>query len=153
MSKQRLFLIVLGFFGMHQAFGQNYIGDAKEIQHILKNVKKFSEYVMAGDHENIGNAYTEDAKIFPNGKPIIEGKEEIINYWKTPEGYSTPYHKITPQEIKIMGDEAYDYGLYEGRSQNPNGEESSWKGKYVIVWKKINGDWKVYLDIWNGIRD
>ncbi len=23
------------------------------------------------------------------------------------------------------------------------------KGKYVVVWKKQNGNWKMYRDIWN----
>ena len=151
MKRQNLPLLTLFYIilGSTQTFSQNYIGDEKEIQAILKNVKNFSKYVMAGEHEKIGAAYTEDAKIFPNGRPIIEGKKAITEYWKAPKGYTTPYHKVIPSEIKIIGDEAHDYGLYEGRSKNPKGEENSWKGKYVIVWKKINGEWKIYLDIWN----
>jgi len=23
------------------------------------------------------------------------------------------------------------------------------KGKYVVVWKPVNGEWKLYRDIWN----
>ena len=34
--------------------------------------------------------------------------------------------KVTPEEIKIIGNEAYDYGYYEGRSIGGDGKESSW---------------------------
>ena len=61
------------------------------------------------------------------------------------------FHKITPKEIKVVGNEAYDYGYYEGTTLRANGSESNWKGKYVIIWKKVAGEWKIYLDIWNRI--
>lgn len=125
--------------------------DEKEIIH--SKIKEFSEHVMAGDHEAIGNMYTEDAKIFPSNLDIIEGREAVTDYWYNPSSYTTSYHKVTPEELKIWGDEAYDYGYYEGRSMDSLGNESPWKGKYVIIWKKEDNDWKVHLDIWNRIAD
>ena len=132
--------------------GQKYIGKDKDIQQILKNIQKFSEHVMASDYEMISQSYTEDGKIFPNNREIIEGRTDVKGYWVLPEGMSISYHKITPVEIKIKGKEAYDYGYYEGTTKRENGEETSWKGKYVIVWKKVGKDWKMYLDIWNSIK-
>ncbi|MEO0584930.1 MAG: nuclear transport factor 2 family protein [Bacteroidota bacterium] len=66
-----------------------------------------------------------------------------------PEGVAITYHKVTPEEIKIIGDEAYDYGYYEGKTKSAERGESSWGGKYVIIWRKVEGEWKIYLDIWN----
>ncbi|MEO0472859.1 MAG: DUF4440 domain-containing protein, partial [Bacteroidota bacterium] len=137
----------------HCSFAQTYTGDEAEIEKILANVAQFSKYVMAGDQESIAAAYTADGKIFPNTIDIIEGTEGLAKYWTRSEGYETTFHKITPREIKIIGDEAYDYGYYEGKSKGPDGVEKSWRGKYVIVWKKVADDWKIYLDIWNSIRD
>lgn len=136
-----------------QGFSQTYIGDEKEIENILANIENFSKYIMASDYRQIGNSYTEDAKIFPNNRDIIVGRKAITDYWRLPEGVQTSYHKVTPGEIKINNDEAYDYGYYEGTTRRANGEEVPWKGKYVIVWKKIDGDWKIYLDIWNRIAN
>ena len=108
---------------------------------------------MRSDYHSIGKAYTVDAKIFPNNMDIIQGREEIIKYWTLPEGLRTKYHKIIPEEIKIIGNEAYDYGYYEGTTLRSDGTESNWKGKYVVVWRKIDREWKMYLDIWNRIKD
>lgn len=145
--------IIVLFFTLNQAIGQTYTGDQKEINKILKNAENFSKYIVAADYDKITAAYTKDGKIFPNNKEIIEGHELIRKYWVLPEGYQTLSHKVTPSEIKIIGDEAYDYGHYKGSSKGPDGREVSWKGKYVIVWKKVDGDWKMYLDIWNSIQD
>ena len=132
---------------------QNYTGNHEDIDMILSNIKDFSISVMSSDYQSIGMAYTVDAKIFPNNMDIIHGREAIIEYWTLPEGLKTKYHKITPEEIKILGIEAYDYGYYEGTTLRSDGTESNWKGKYLIIWRKINQEWKIFLDIWNRIKD
>ncbi|PCJ98842.1 MAG: DUF4440 domain-containing protein [Flavobacteriaceae bacterium] len=140
--------IVLLFF-CTTGFSQNYIGEEKEIDIILENSRKFSTYVVSANYDMIGESYTNDAKIFPQNSRIIEGKDSILNYWRLPDGVRTVHHKLMPEEIKIMGKEAYDYGYYEGITKTANGKERTWKGKYVVVWRKEGGHWKMYLDIWN----
>ncbi len=125
----------------------------KEVGAIKEQVRKFSEFLMNNQRSEVVKMYTADAKIFPNNTDILEGTE-LSNYWNPPgeRSWKTTYHKVTPVEIKVIGNEAYDYGYYEGTSSNGN-EESNWKGKYVIVWKKVRGEWKIYLDIWNSIKE
>ncbi len=146
-----LIITVIALTTLSPLNAQNLNGDKEDIQTILKNTEDFSKYVMASDYEMIEASYTNDAKIFPNNTKILEG-EDIIKYWTLPEGISTSYHKITQTEITIVGDTAYDYGYYEGKTKHKDGRISSWKGKYVIVWKKIDGNWKMYLDIWNSVK-
>jgi len=141
----------LVFGGFLNLKAQDYNGPEEDIELILENIKAFSKNVMASDAEGIGQAYSLDAKIFPNNVDIIMGRAAITEYWTFDNGRKIPYHKIIPMEITVMGDKAYDYGYYEGRSLDANGEEHSWKGKYVIVWKKVDGEWFIYLDIWNRI--
>lgn len=150
MEKHQLFfaLLLLPFLTIS---AQTYLGKQKDIDQILKNISKFSEYVVAADYDNIAASYTEDGKIFPNRREIIGGTADIRKYWVLPEGVRTVAHKITPVEIRVRGKEAYDYGYYEGTTRRPNGEEVSWRGKYVIIWRKVRKEWKIYLDIWNSI--
>ncbi|MBC2846031.1 YybH family protein [Winogradskyella flava] len=146
-----LIFVLIALLGFNYSQAQTLNGNQKDIQTILKNTKSFSEYVMASDYEKIASSYTKDAKIFPNNTQILEG-EDIINYWTLPEGISTSYHKITQTEITIVEDTAYDYGYYEGKTKHKDGRMSSWKGKYVIVWKKVDSKWKMHLDIWNSVK-
>ncbi len=146
-------LVILAFtvINFSYAQAQTLNGNKEDIQTILKNTEDFSKYVMASDYEKISASYTKDAKIFPNNTKILEG-EDIVRYWTLPEGISTSFHKITQTEISVVENMAYDYGYYEGKTKHKDGNISSWKGKYVIVWKKVEGQWKMYLDIWNGVK-
>jgi ketosteroid isomerase-like protein len=128
-------------------------GQHKEKQKILDAIQNFSKAYINGDYNAIANSYTMDGKIFPNNTSIIEGREAIKKQWILPENTKILNHKIEPKEIKFIGDYAYDYGYYHGSTKNPNGSIANWKGKYVIVWKKEEGNWKIYLDIWNKVAD
>lgn len=146
---KNLIFIILTIASISHLQSQTLNGNKEDIQTILKNTLDFSKSVMDSDYKKIADSYTKDAKIFPNKNNILEG-EDIIDYWTLPEGISTTYHKITQTEISIIDNTAYDYGYYEGKTKHKDGHISSWKGKYVIVWKKVDGgDWKMYLDIWN----
>ena len=128
------------------------VSGQSEEQKILDQAKKFSEYLMTDEKEKVVAMYTADAKIFPGDRDILEGND-LEDYWnpETPSSWQISFHKITHLEVKVWGDEAYDYGYYEGISTN--GEQTAnWKGKYVIIWRKEGGEWKIYLDIWNRIK-
>lgn len=123
---------------------------------IRRNMRLFSKALVEGDYDTVIDAYTADGKIFPNNAPIMEGEADLRAYWIPPADRKskTSYHKLMPEEIRIMGNEAYDYGYYEGKTKNTDGSETSWKGKYVVIWKEVEADvWKMYLDIWNRVRE
>lgn len=150
--KNASFVCLLFFcFFTTTALAQKFEGKQKDIDQILENISVFSQHIMNSDYDKIAEAYTSDAKIFPGNQEILSGRERIKKYWVLPEGVSTSHHKIMPEEIKIIKNHAYDYGYYEGKTKRKDGSEVSWKGKYVIVWKKEKGQWKMLLDIWNRI--
>lgn len=133
------------------AIAQTLNGDKTEIDKILKNIHSFSQYYMNAEYQKLAECYTIDGKIFPNNADIIKGTEAIKKRWILPENVKVLLHKVTPLEITIENDSAYDYGYYEGETLRADGTKTKFKGKYVIVWKKINDDWKIYLDIWNNL--
>lgn len=122
-----------------------------DLSKINANITAFSAALMAGDTLAVNNAYTSDGKILPNGSPIL-ADESLREYWNKGIRNGQIYfnHKVTPSEIKIIGDHAYDYGYYEGESGKGD-KRSKWKGKYIIIWRKLGTDWKIYLDIWNSV--
>lgn len=144
-----LFLFVFGMTTLISA--QTFHGPESEMAIIKKNIASFSQFYINGETDKLTNCYTTDGKIFPNGTDIIAGHAAIKKKWTLPQGVKILRHKITPEEIRIVDNYAYDYGYYAGATLRRNGSESSWQGKYVIVWKKIKEDWKIYLDIWNDI--
>ncbi len=142
---------LLLFFSIH-FFGQEYSGKGEDVSMILQNIKNFSEAYMEEDFNKLASFYCEDGKIFPDGVDIIEGYAAIEARWTLPKGVDIISHKVTPKEINVLENYAYDYGYYQGSSSNKKKEISEFKGKYVIVWKKVDNNWKIYLDIWNKIK-
>ena len=132
--------------------GKKEMGTEMEREAIIAASNNFSKAFMAKDIEGMMAIYTEDAKIFPNNLEILAG-EDLKNYW-TPKNGSPKavHHKISSEHIKFFGDYAHDYGYYEGKTERDDGSISEWKGKYLVVWKKENGEWKMHLDIWNPIK-
>ncbi len=130
---------------------QKYQGNQKDIDIILTNIDSFSHFYMSGQYKKLSECYSSSGKIFPSGSDIIEGTENIEKKWIVQDDIKIIRHIISPIEIKILDDHAYDYGYYEGTTLLANGTTTSWKGKYIIIWRKEGEDWKIYLDIWNRI--
>jgi ketosteroid isomerase-like protein len=126
-------------------------GQEAEKAEIEKQTRNFSAAYVAADYDSLAGFYTEDGKIFPNNARIIEGRQAIKAQWILPEGTEVLQHQIIPSAVTIVGDYAHDYGYFEGSSKNAKGDVANWKGKYVVIWKKVAGDWKIYLDIWNRV--
>ncbi|MCA0154388.1 YybH family protein [Winogradskyella vincentii] len=127
--------------------------DNSDLGIIKNNIAAFSKAYMNDDIASLVDMYTDDGKIMPNNRKILAGKSALSSYWNLPEGVKILNHKVTPTEINIQNDIAYDFGYYEGTTLTKEQQEVSWKGKYVIIWKKIGNDWKIYLDIWNNVAE
>tara|TARA_R110002073_G_scaffold72537_1_gene177641 strand:- start:672306 stop:672761 length:456 start_codon:yes stop_codon:yes gene_type:complete len=142
---------ILLLFFISSLYAQEYSGKGVDINIILKNVSGFSKAYMDGNFDALTNFYSSDAKIFPDETDIISGHAAIKKRWTLPKGVKILSHKIYPKEINVINVNAYDYGYYAVTSSDENGNVSSSRGKYVIVWKKVKDDWKIYLDIWNTV--
>lgn len=143
--------VFLFFILISNLQAQEYSGNGADINIILENINEFSKAYVNADYDKLTNLYCTDGKIFPAGADIIVGHQAIKKRWILPKGESIQFHKVSPREIKIIDNYAYDYGYYKGASTSKKGETNSFYGKYVIVWRKEGNDWKIYLDIWNRI--
>ncbi len=128
-------------------------GNEDEKRYIREASKKFSEAFIEQDFEAMANSYTMDAKLIPLGTPIVEGREAIKQRWILGKDTKVLSHSMDDTEITVLGDQAYDYGYYKGTSKKGDEPISEWKGKYVVVWKKEEGSWRMYIDIWNRLKD
>lgn len=150
--KLLLSLLICFSLSINMSKAQTYVGPKEDIDAILRNIKNFSQYYIAGDLASLVDSYTSDAKIFPTGSEILAGREAIEKYWRPNPQSKKLHHLLTPIEIIVDGDRATDYGYYEGSTQYKDNPPSDFRGKYLIVWKKIDGVWKIDLDIWNKIN-
>jgi ketosteroid isomerase-like protein len=87
--------------------------------------------------------------ILPPNRDIIKGKDAISSYWSFGKDFKQLYHRTIADSIIITGNYAFDCGYWYSEAKRGNNSGPLYSGKYLIVWEKRNGLWKMYQDIWN----
>jgi uncharacterized protein (TIGR02246 family) len=112
--------------------------------------RQFSAAYVRGDAPAMAALYTVDGVIFPDRSDAIGGRDSIQTYWTLRPGNRVTRHVATPTHIRVEGDVAYDYGIFEVSGENGGQPWGPSTGKYVIVWRREpGGPWRIHLDIWN----
>ncbi|MGE5164247.1 MAG: YybH family protein [Sphingobacteriales bacterium] len=108
---------------------------------------KWMELFKKGDFEGIAQLYTVDAMAFPPGSAMVRGRAAIGAMWKgMAEQASSP--NVTTLEVKRLGPSAVrEIGTFTLTTKGPSPKEVS--GKYLVVWERVRGQWKLAADIWN----
>jgi ketosteroid isomerase-like protein len=137
-------VVTLIFLAMQEclSFGQGI--SAREA--ILAANKKFEEAHLKGDAETIAGQYTEDGQLLWEDRPIITGKKAIEEEWRKDMGGPGRKATITNLEIEEHGDWAFETS--EFLVTGPDGERV-YDGKYICIWKRVKGEWKIHRDIGN----
>jgi ketosteroid isomerase-like protein len=109
--------------------------------------------LQKSDTDKIISFFNTDAVAMKPNTPISIGlqairKERESSFTDTTMLYKTYSSKIDTIEVSASGDLAYVRGTDRITTKIPNGLVDD-MGKWVDIWKKINGEWKVVVNIWN----
>lgn len=114
--------------------------------HITKMNESYSERFITKDSDYFLQRYCRDATIMCPGVPAVTGLDSIIKFFYG-DGTNTDT-KIELPIGSIYGSE--DLVVEEGTYNFPDGKGGSLdKGKFIALWKKEDGQWKLYREIWN----
>lgn len=107
---------------------------------------KFSEKIKSGDSAWVASQYGADAEILLDKSEPIKGKD-ILSMWGGV--CRSGMNDWTFTTTDLQGDE--NFLIETGKYEIKDGKQKVVDvGKYVVVWKKQNGEWKLYRDIGNG---
>lgn len=98
-----------------------------------------------GDAAAVAATYTADAQMFPANSDVVSGRAAIQALWG--EWIKAGVSKLTlePVEVEGMGDTAYEVGKYTLPGDDGKLLDA---GKYIVIWKRQQGAWKLHRDIW-----
>lgn len=108
---------------------------------------------IAKDIPTIVSFYAEDAIEMASNTPMIQGKDAIRQWyeaWLTPAGVGMTF-ETADIALASSGDMAVERGTYRFTQDSPRGRTED-VGKYVTVWKKVDGKWQVAIDTANSDR-
>jgi uncharacterized protein (TIGR02246 family) len=106
---------------------------------------------MVADHDTAGivDMYADDGRLMGPGEAAAVGHDAIHQGWTAMLGL--PSVTFGPDVIRVSasGDLAYDIG--HGTIELPveGGGTRKAEGKYLVVWVKRDGHWKVMADMFN----
>ncbi|HEX6324805.1 MAG TPA: DUF4440 domain-containing protein [Vicinamibacterales bacterium] len=109
------------------------------------NKKHFIDAAPKGDATLIAGVYTEDAVAYPANSDAVKGRAALQAMWKSVlESGITGFDLVTG-EVETAGDMAWETGTYAMTLKDGTVAD---RGKYVVIWTRVNGEWKIHRDIW-----
>jgi uncharacterized protein (TIGR02246 family) len=106
----------------------------------------FERNFASGDAGGIASLYTSDGMLLPAGTGIQKGTNAIQNFWQMVMDMGIKAARLETLEVEQVGETAIEMGQYE--LSGADGQRID-QGKYVIIWKRQVGQWKLHKDIWN----
>lgn len=123
-----------------------------EIQWVLPQeaIAQANQQFMAafnqGNAGGVAGCYTEEAQILPANVGSIAGRDNIQGFWQAVMDMGIKTARLETVELDAVGGETVievgKYTLLGGQEQVLDA------GKYLVVWKTEQGQWKLHRDIW-----
>jgi uncharacterized protein (TIGR02246 family) len=124
---------------------------ASDEKAIRELAARWQQALLARDAETQASMFADDGVSYHDGREPLVGPAAILA-WEKSAVVSHPKAKITSttKELRIAaaGDMAIQAGEGELTDLGENGEDHTVrKQRFVTVWKKVDGKWKVAHDI------
>jgi ketosteroid isomerase-like protein len=131
---------------------------------------------QAGNKLGVAEFYADDGYLLSGNRIAAQGRQAINNYWTDFRGNPVSwdlttiaigknFDTITDHErwkeisasiplwedfdIELPSDVIYHFGQSNLSFTRANEEETTSKVDFLLVWKKVNGAYKIYLDSYN----
>ena len=107
--------------------------------------KAFMAAVEKGDAAGVAACYTADAKVMPPNMEAVAGTKDITAMF---QALAKDGLKIALETAEVVdgGGSATEIGTYVLSDAKGTALDT---GKYIVLWKKDGGKWKLHRDIWN----
>jgi ketosteroid isomerase-like protein len=121
-------------------------GDDVSAEQIAATNRRLSAAIGAGDPAAAAACYTEAGQfLVPNLEPLV-GRSAIEGFFQGALDTGVTALELETLELELHGDTACEIGRYTLRGE---ARKSVDRGKFVVLWKNVGGDWLLHRDIIN----
>jgi uncharacterized protein (TIGR02246 family) len=110
-------------------------------------VQAFNDHLKAQNDSAIGAMYVADAVLMPPNLPRVSGADSIRQFWAQIWPLKATL-EITPTSVRASGDLAVEEGNWTWSMPTPAGDQKD-NGKYLVSWRKVDGQWRIAQDMWS----
>jgi uncharacterized protein (TIGR02246 family) len=99
-----------------------------------------------GDAAGMAALYTENGQVLPPNGDFVTGKQAVQAFWQAVMDMGIKEAKIEILEVEGHGDTATEVSTFTLLDE---GGQMLDKGKYIVIWRQEEGQWKLHRDIFN----
>jgi uncharacterized protein (TIGR02246 family) len=107
--------------------------------------RAFVTAFLAGDARAVSELYTEKARVVAPGSPVALGRPEIEALWRGVIESGVKDVALSTGGVEAAGDLAVE----DGTVRLVAADGTVTVQRYVVVWKRGDGRWRLHRDIWN----
>jgi len=112
---------------------------------------RFARYFNAGQIDSVVAMYTSSATVMPPGMPAVTGTDSIRATFAAmgsmmPAGTTLAFQV---QSVVANGPIAIERGAWTMTTPAAGGAATETRGKYLVTWRTVGGEWRIQEDIWN----
>ncbi len=115
-------------------------------QEIGEANKNFMVIFGRGDAAGLAALYTDDGQVLPPNGDFVTGPAAIQSFWQALMDMGFKAAKMEIVEVEGHGDTAIEISTYTLEGE---GGQVLDRGKYIVIWKRQDGQWKLHRDIFN----
>ncbi len=115
-------------------------------QLIAQQNERFTKTHLAGDIATIDAMFAPDARVFPPGAATVTGAQPLHDF--TVDYIKAGLTEFREESTRFCGNDTHvvDEGTHVGTYGPDHVTE---RGKYLNVWTRVNGSWKITSNMWN----
>ena len=107
---------------------------------------RFMMAVRTDDEAVFTSLYTNEAILLLPGREPLTGLPGVQTFFASFKARGVLEVNLISLEIEVLGDTAWERGNSELKGLDG---EVIGKGKYIVIWKRDAGGWKLHRDIMN----
>jgi uncharacterized protein (TIGR02246 family) len=129
------------------------MSDLSSLENDLRAIEAINQrdvqFALAGDALMMMSQWTDDFVLLPPAGPIMRGRSVIAEAFRGIESPEIVEYVLDIQEVKVLGDHAFQWGTYRySLRPRAGGETVSTGGKLMrILQRQPDGAWKMYRGI------
>lgn len=99
-----------------------------------------------GDAAGMATLYTANGQVLPPNSDFVTGRQGVQAFWQAVMDMGIKEVKLETDEVEDHGDTAIEVSTFALMGE---GGQVLDKGKYIVIWKHEEGQWKLHRDIFN----
>jgi uncharacterized protein (TIGR02246 family) len=107
---------------------------------------KFMAAAEQQDAAALAALYTKGGQLLPPNSGFLTGREAIQGFWQAVMDMGIRRAELEIVEVEDHGKTAIEVSKFTLYAE---GDAVADKGKYIVIWKRKKGVWKLHRDIFN----